>query len=625
MLCPGFVDLHAHSALEPFRDPVLTPKILQGFTTEVICPDGLAPAPVRDRESRREYLRALEGDGPPRWTWTTFAEYLDALPATASTLVPSAPHGAIREFCEADVEARCGEVRLAFEAGARMLSFGLVYLPGVFAETEELVAMARVAAEFGAPLVPHVRNEGHGVIDAVREMIEVSQRSGAQLHVSHLKCLADESLLDPLLELVDSAGATFDQYPYGAGSTLLAGLLPPWAQEGGAEATLRRARSPETRRRDRRRRRARVARLGEPARHAWPGERGRRRPHHCRGEAATRWRRCSTCSSRPSSAHRMIIHYAGDDAVRKVAAHPRQLVGSDGIFGEHPHPRLYGTAPRFLGRFALRDGLIPVDEAVARLTARAADLLGLQDRGRIAVGKRADLVLLDGARLRRHGDVRGPEAEPRRRRRRVGRGRGGGPRRPGHRCDAGRRTSLESAEKRLARIRPPAERDPQVRRPRMEVAARAGPGSDARARGDRSTRPRRRRPQPRRRHSPREAPRAGLPRSPLRSPAAASRRGRERDVQPVSGPCQPRERRRLRDAVDRESLPLQLARECPDRRLRPDGVTDTPRGHRVRLREAAEDERPLAKRRMLGRGAMYVAVPQEADVRLVRRSSASES
>jgi N-acyl-D-amino-acid deacylase len=93
----------------------------------------------------------------------------------------------------------------------------------------------------------------------------------------------------------------------------------------------------------------------------------------------------------------MIIHYAGDDAVRKVAAHPRQLVGSDGIFGEHPHPRLYGTAPRFLGRFALRDGLIPVDEAVARLTARAADLLGLPDRGRIAVGKRADLVLLDGA------------------------------------------------------------------------------------------------------------------------------------------------------------------------------------------------------------------------------------
>ena len=218
MLCPGFVDLHAHSALEPFRDPLLAPKILQGFTTEVICPDGLAPAPVRDHEARRAYLRALEGDGPPEWGWTTFAEYLEALPSTASTLVPSAPHGAIREVCDADVEAMCREVRLALEAGARMLSFGLVYIPGAFADTEELVAVARVAAEFGVPLVPHVRNEGAGVLDAVREMVEVSERSGAPLHVSHLKSLAGEELLGPLLDLIEEAGATFDQYPYGAGA-----------------------------------------------------------------------------------------------------------------------------------------------------------------------------------------------------------------------------------------------------------------------------------------------------------------------------------------------------------------------------------------------------------------------
>ena len=94
----------------------------------------------------------------------------------------------------------------------------------------------------------------------------------------------------------------------------------------------------------------------------------------------------------------MVLHYATDDAVRTIARHARQLVGSDGIFGAHPHPRLYGTAPRFLGRFCIRDGLLPVEEAVARLTSRAADLLGLADRGRIEVGKRADLVLLDPLR-----------------------------------------------------------------------------------------------------------------------------------------------------------------------------------------------------------------------------------
>ena len=97
-------------------------------------------------------------------------------------------------------------------------------------------------------------------------------------------------------------------------------------------------------------------------------------------------------------AAQMVLHYASDDVVRTVASHPLQLVGSDGIFGAHPHPRLYGTAARFLGRFAHREGLLPVEEAVARLTARAADRLGLSDRGRIEPGKRADLVLLDPER-----------------------------------------------------------------------------------------------------------------------------------------------------------------------------------------------------------------------------------
>ena len=91
----------------------------------------------------------------------------------------------------------------------------------------------------------------------------------------------------------------------------------------------------------------------------------------------------------------MVLHYASDRSVRTIAVHPLQLVGSDGIFGARPHPRLYGTAPRFLGRFAIREGLLPVEEAVARLTSRAADRLGLADRGRIEPGKRADLVLLD--------------------------------------------------------------------------------------------------------------------------------------------------------------------------------------------------------------------------------------
>ncbi|HZG35486.1 MAG TPA: amidohydrolase family protein [Gaiellaceae bacterium] len=409
LLCPGFIDLHAHSALASWDDPLLTPKILQGFTTEVVQPDGLAPAPVADVERRRAYLRALEGDGPPEWPWRTFAAYLDALDATrpATTLVPSAPHGAIRDLVVgaerrpatlAELDEMRRQVRLALEAGARSLSFGLVYLPGAYADAAELDAVAAVAGEAGVPLVPHVRNEGLGVLEAVEELIGVAVRAGAPLHLSHLKCLADEALVEPLLALVESVEGeiSFDQYPYGAGCTLLAGLLPQWAQEGGADATLARVGD--------RRLRERIRRDVTEGLPGWENQLGTLGPErvHVDGlplaahaDGADPVDTVCDLLLETGLAATVVLHYAGEEAVRAVAAHPLQLVGSDGIFGAHPHPRLHGTAPRFLGRFVLRDGLLPLEEGIARLTARAAARFGLHDRGRLAVGLRADAVLLD--------------------------------------------------------------------------------------------------------------------------------------------------------------------------------------------------------------------------------------
>ena len=341
----------------------------------------------------------------------------------ALSLVPSIGHGAVRDVVlgggrvdptAEDLVAMRHEVRLGLDAGARMLSFGLVYLPGAYAATGELVAVAEEAARAGVPLVPHVRNEGHGLLSAVDEMIDVARRSGASLHLSHLKSLADERLVEPLLELLEGAACeidlTFDQYPYGAGSTLLASILPSWAQEGGAAATLQRLGRGSERRR--------IAADIEDGLPGWENILGTLGPDRIEiANAAAPNDDVIGLSLTAIAARRgsdpvtaavslmlesaldvtMVLHYASDDAVRAIAAHPLQLVGSDGIFGARPHPRLYGTAPRFLGRFALRDGLLPVEEAVARLTARAADRLGLGDRGSIAPGKRADLVLLDPA------------------------------------------------------------------------------------------------------------------------------------------------------------------------------------------------------------------------------------
>jgi N-acyl-D-amino-acid deacylase len=409
-LCPGFIDLHAHSALRSYDDPLLTEVLSQGVTTQVICPDGLGPAPLaRERwADRRDYLRALEGAGPDEWPWATLDEYHDALDETrpAISLVPSIGHGAVRDTViggdprpatHDELERMRREVRAGFEAGATNLSFGLVYLPGAHAGTDELVAVAEVAAEFGAPLVPHIRNEGTGLLEAIDEMLEVSRRSGASLHVSHLKSFADETLIEPLLEKIDSGdGVTFDQYPYGAGCTLLASLLPRWAQEGGAAATLARLRDDDA-----------VAQIAHDVEHGVPGWEnilGTVGP----GRVVVEGESIADRGGEPVETIaqllleselgvQMIMHYASEDAVRKIAVHPRMLLGSDGIFGAHPHPRVAGSAARFLGRFALREALLSPEEAIARLTARAADRFGLRDRGRIEPGKRADLVLLDPA------------------------------------------------------------------------------------------------------------------------------------------------------------------------------------------------------------------------------------
>ncbi len=310
----------------------------------------------------------------------------------------------------------CRQVRLGFDAGARMLSFGLVYLPGAYADTAELDAVAREAARVGAPLVPHVRNEGHGVLAAVEEMIGVARRSGAPLHLSHLKSLADERLVEPLLDLLDTARGGRSTSPSTSTRTAPAApcsraCCPAWAQEGGAGGTLRALRLARDR--------ARVRRDIGDGLPGWENILGTLGPERVEianaappNEGVVGMTLAEIGGQRdcdPVEAAldllveseldvTMVLHYASDEAVRTIARHRLQLVGSDGIFGARPHPRLYGTAPRFLGRFAMREGLVPVEEAIARLTSRAADRLGLADRGRIAPGKRADLVLLDPER-----------------------------------------------------------------------------------------------------------------------------------------------------------------------------------------------------------------------------------
>lgn len=428
LLCPGFIDLHAHSALRPFDDPLLAAKVGQGFTTELICPDGLGPAPVTDITvgTRRRYLQGLEPSTAAEWDWRTMRSYLDALQSAepAASMVSCVPHSAVREAAMGNANRPPDRHEMAtmkdlvadsLAAGARAVSFGMIYAPGLYADTEELRQIAETAAEYRVPLVPHVRNEAAGVIDSITEFIRVCEQTGAHLHVSHVKLVGVPHLLADLLDVLSSAQdriqLSCDQYPYGAGSTLLSALLPPYAFDGGPQATLERVTD-----RGERERMARDMHHGLPG---WENLFAACGPENvvitqaggarCDAVAKTVAQLADVTNTDPAFAvidllrdtsldAAMIDHYSTETVVREIFTGSGALVGSDGVFNPHPHPRLYGTAPRVLGRYALRENLIDVTEAVRRLSTGPAQILGLDDRGVIAAGKRADLVLIDPTR-----------------------------------------------------------------------------------------------------------------------------------------------------------------------------------------------------------------------------------
>lgn len=454
VLCPGFVDMHSHSDLwtlvrqgpgAPLGDG---PKLLQGCTTQVFGQDGISAAPVRDDDvdGYAAYIAGLDGFlEPARWTWRTFDQYLAELRRRSSTRVAGlVGHATVRRFAmgmdarpptadELDVMRQA--VDDAMRAGAIGLSTGLVYAPASYADTEELVALNEVVARHGGRFFVHVRSESDRVVEATEEVLEVARRTGVHLHYSHIKTAgrANWPLADRLLEMIaeyQRAGVpvTCDVHPYTAGSTTANVLLPPWAMEGGREAAIERLRSPEARAR------MRVQLLEDTTSWdnwwafsgGWEG---------LRVAGASRMVGASFTALLPPGADPLsqeafdaVYGFLAEEGlavslvsfnnvesnVATFLSQPYATVGSDALVNPagHPHPRLYGTFPRVLGRFVRDLGALSLDDAVTAMTGRAADALGLAGIGRITVGGPADLVLFDPARIVDRATYEQPRLRP---------------------------------------------------------------------------------------------------------------------------------------------------------------------------------------------------------------------
>lgn len=315
----------------------------------------------------------------------------------------------------------------ALEAGAKGLSLGLIYQPCVYATPGELVSLYRVVAAYGGILVVHLRNEADFLPEAIDEVARIGSEAGVPVHLSHLK-LAGRRNWGRAHEVLERIGRwrqagvdmTFDQYPYTAGSTFLHAILPPWASQGTADEVAARLFDPGVRSRVKEAIRSgagsgdvgggwdnlaglagweniRITYVGHEE-HRWMegkslagiGERWGKPPD----DAALDLIRDERC------AVGMVDFVMDEDTIRTFLTAEGGMVSTDGLMGGRPHPRAYGTFPRILGRYVREERVLSLEAAVARMAAAPARRLGLADRGRLAPGLAADLVVFDPATVR---------------------------------------------------------------------------------------------------------------------------------------------------------------------------------------------------------------------------------
>lgn len=429
---PGFIDLHTHSDFSFLLDPKAQSKITQGCTFELTGNCGFSYCAPLVGDARRfadERLGLYGSEGNLGWEY--FSQYHDKLEQAGSTLnlATQVGHGTVRAAVIGfddrgptpwELERMQELVADGLDAGALGFSTGLYYAPGSYARTDEVVALAREAAKRGKLYSTHMRDESDysiSLFGSVEESIAIGRLSGVRVQISHLKCVGPASWgrSHDLLERIESGRSqgidvAADQYPYTASSTSLSGgVFPRWALAGGREAAIAGLEAEDFRQKlhddiqDNFHRRGgadQIVVANFPANPEFEGL--------SLAEIAKIWA-IDTMDTAIRLYHQgdpsVVMHSLQEEDVESIAAGRWVAVGSDGsslsvegvLSAGKPHPRSYGTFPRFLARYVRDNQVVSLEEAIRKMTWLPASRLGLTHRGRIAPGMWADLVVFNPA------------------------------------------------------------------------------------------------------------------------------------------------------------------------------------------------------------------------------------
>ncbi|MGB3586479.1 MAG: D-aminoacylase [Tunicatimonas sp.] len=401
-VAPGFIDMHTH--LEPLlRLPDAESHVRQGVTTALGGPDGSSPWPLG------AYIDSVEQEGIGMNVAYLIGH--NTIRRNIMKLDNRAP-------TEAELQQMQEQVATGMKDGAFGISTGLKYVPGAFSDVDEVVALSKIASQYGGIYTSHLREEGLGLIDAVAEAIQISERADIPVVLTHHKAIGKPmwGASTQTLAMVDSARSLeldimMDQYPYTASQTGISVLIPSWARSGGQEAYLKRLEDPTLRdsikqgivynilndRGGKDLRRVQFARvewqpkLEGKTLHDWVVSRDLEPSVENGAELVMEAQANGGCNA--------IYHAIDQQDVDRIMQHPQTMIGSDGRLAEykvgHPHPRWYGTFPRVLGHYVRERNILSLEEAIHKMTLMPANRLGLKERGRIEEGVFADLTIFD--------------------------------------------------------------------------------------------------------------------------------------------------------------------------------------------------------------------------------------
>lgn len=430
IVSPGFIDSHTHSDLFLIQEPNALAKLSQGVTTEVVGNCGMSVAPVEAKglPLLQDYVKPVLGDSQTTWAWESVAEYIATLERAcpAVNVAMFIGHGTLRTAVmgfenrgpsESEMLAMEKLLSDGMKMGVLGITTGLGYPPGIFSQTDELIGLAKVVAAHGGVYATHLRDQVDGLIESVAEALTIGKQALVPVIISHHKTVGKANLgkVVTTLKMLDEANkngiaASSDTYPYIAGATTLSAVFPPWSVAGGLVSFFERLGDVKLR-----------AKIKEDFENGLPGWENRSKAigweniliSYTGSEKNAHLARKSIAEAAAKDGVEpadfamnlmfeekgnvgVIFNNSSEEDLLTVMKHPRTMIGSDSIpVGLNPHPRLYGTFPKFLGEYVRDKKVLTLEEGIRRITGLTAEQLHINEIGFIKEKYRADITIFN--------------------------------------------------------------------------------------------------------------------------------------------------------------------------------------------------------------------------------------